>query len=166
MNPLKAAPLSKETREKIQKFEKAQKQFRELWTKFEELYSEELEHLEQLREERNFLLDEAVRALREDAESLDPRNVKVVAAGQFQATKRWRPFYNPEMFVSICRQLGLEEEAVSLGIIKWSVSVDYKKAKRWIEERKLEKKFKAAEDGKEMSVAIKGPKPVPSLGEE
>ena len=157
--------IDERTDDKIIEFERADEEFREQWTQFEEEHQEELEMLELIRERRNSKLDDAIRSMRENVGDLD-HDIKAIERGKFKATRKWSSFYSPDIFIAISNELGIFDEMVHEGIVTYEIKIHYDRAKLWLRERGLEDRFMEAEDGRENSAALYVPKPIPSLGAE
>ena len=161
--PYKITP---DTQDKITKFELADATFRKSWDDFEQQAKQFLDYLDKLREERNVRLDEAVRALRTEAEGLEIIDVKSIKAGPFFVQKKQSPSYLPWRFIEILREKNLYNRAKDEGAIVEVTEIPYAKAKDFVNRLKLESSFAEAEDSKELTPAVSGPKPIPPFGVE
>ncbi len=159
--------LSTETKNTIEEFEKADTIWKTAWEQFEIAHQQELEKLEQLREERNVCLESARKSLRAETQELSYADVQTVITGRFRAQKIWSSFYSRDKFLAKIRDKGLYDDAVSNGIVTTTVTVaDFAQVRNFLEQRKLLADFEECEDGREKTTAIFGPKPIPSLGAE
>ena len=120
--------------------------------------------LDNAREEMNAALDEAKRALRTDAVDADYRKIKVIKTGPFTVNKKWSGFYIVEMFTELAKGCGVYDAAVDEGVIQVSTTVSTKKAEEFLRKKSLDQKFKACVDGKELTPAVSGPKPIAAFG--
>lgn len=159
--------LTQETKDKLQEFETADAAWKAAWEQFEAEHQAALEHLERLREERNVKLEAARKTLRGEVQDLSYDDVKSVKDGRFRAQKNWSRFYSPAKFVAMIRDKGLLDDALSNKIIIVTTTVaDFEETQHFLEQRGILKEFEECEDGKEKTVSVFGPKPVPPLGAE
>lgn len=159
--------LTQDTKDKIQEFETADAAWKDAWGQFEAAHQQELEKLEQLREERNVKLESARKTMRNEVQDLSYDDIQSVKDGRFRAQKNWSKFYSPERFVAMIREKGFYDDAVSNKIIIVTTTVsDFEEVKNFLEQRSIVKDFEECEDGKEKTTAIYGPKPIPALGAE
>jgi hypothetical protein len=157
---------AKETEDKVQAFQAADEVYKKAWGDFEAKHSTEIDNIERLRENRNALLDDARRALRTETESLDDLRT-YFKSGPFSVQKKWSDFYIPEKLVSMLRNKGLYDTALSAGIIAEKIEVSkFEVVRAFLDEHNLTKEFECCEDGAEAGSAISGPKPVPPFGAE
>ena len=158
---------SPETAKKIDAFVQADAALKVMLTQFEQRYANELERLEKLREERNAKLDEAKRSLRDDAQEADITKVKNIKAGPFIATKKWQSFYVTDKLVAKLEDCGLLDTALSERIVAKKIEIEkFDVVHQFLERHGLLKDFEDCEDGREMSAAITGPKPITPFGVE
>lgn len=158
--------ISESTQTRIDAFEQADKAFRAAWDDFEQKHQQELEYLDKLREERNVRLDEAKRVMRDEAAELDITKVKFLKAGPFSVQKKWSGFYLPEKFVAMLEGRHLYDQAVAEGAVREITEVPFEKAKAFLESKGLRDDFAECEDGKELTPAVTGPKPIGGFGAE
>ncbi|MDD1710160.1 MAG: hypothetical protein LUQ37_04530 [Methanoregulaceae archaeon] len=158
--------VSKETQDKIASFELADSTFRKAWDDFEQQAKQFLDYLDKLREDRNVKLDEAVRSLRTEADAQPITSVKTIKAGPFSVQKKQSMFFIPERFLAILKEKGLYDKARDEGAVVEVTEVPYSKAKQFVHDQGVEDSFAAAEDGKELTPAVSGPKPIPPFGVE
>jgi hypothetical protein len=160
------AGCSPETEKKIEAFIKADSAFKDTWEQFEQKHSQELERIEQLREERNARLDEVRRSIRDDIQESDIAT-RALKSGPFTATKRWQSFYVPEKLVAKLEDKGMLDIAFSERIVARKIEVEkFDIVFQFLERHGLIKEFEDCEDGREMSAAVGGPKPIAPLGTE
>lgn len=158
--------VSQETKDRITAFEEADKQFKEEWEAFEREHELTLVRLERLREERNARLDEAKRALRAETELLDDMRV-TFTSGPFKIQKKWSDYYIPEKLVSMLTDRGLYDAAVSAGIVAVKTEIgNYDDVQKFLKDKGILRDFECCEDGEESSIAVSGPKTIPSPGAE
>lgn len=157
---------SNEAQTLISQFQTSDQIFKEAWANFETKHQKELEMLEALREQRNVDLDEAKRVLREESFNADITQVKFIEIGPFKVQKKESKWFIVEKFKSLLEDMGKYDAALSEGVIAEKIEVDYKTALAWLEKNSLTEKFLSCEDGKELTPAVSGPKPIPSFGAE
>ena len=159
--------LSQDTTDALAEFKKADEVFQKALAEFYEDNEKELDRLERLREARNKHLDSTKRGMRADASRAPIDQVKIIKVAPFEVQKKWSPRYIPDMFIEFCKNQGIYDEAVEAGIVVTVTTVpDFKKAKAWVQTKEADDLFQQAEDGKELTPAVKGPKEVPSIGAE
>lgn len=158
--------LSNITKDQVQKFEEADRKFKEKFEEFWDTHADELEKLDELREERNKCLNDARNNLREDAKHVPYQDCKKIHFHEFLVQKKWKSWFITDMFISICKNMNLYDSALAEGVIKVKTEVDTKLADEWIRKNSLEKALKPSEDGKELTPAIYGPKQVTEFGSE
>ena len=156
--------LSDATKAKVRLFSDSKTKFNGLISDFFESHGDELQALDASREEMNAALDEARRALREDAENVPISRVKFIRHEDFEIQKKWSSWYIVDMFVSMAKNCGMYDSAIAEGVIVIDTVVDGKKAEAWLKKNSLEKKFASSLDGKELTPAVKGPKPAVAFG--
>lgn len=157
---------SPETKEKVQAFEESDKLFKEQWETFEREHEIRIAQLEKLREDRNVKLDEAKRALRQEAEGLQDLRT-TFSVGPFKVQKKWSDYYIPEKTVAMLTERGLYDSAVSSGMVAIRVELEkYEPVKKFLEDHGVAKDFECCEDGAEAGTAVSGPKSIPPLGAE
>jgi len=156
--------LSDDTKAKVSNFEASRDKFNKLVTEFFDNHGDELQAMDAAREEMNASLDEARRALRDDAENIPISKVKFIRCGDFEVQKKWSSWYIVEMFVSMAKNCGMYDSALAEGVIEEKTEVNGKLAETWLKKNSLEKKFASSLDGKELTPAVKGPKPVVAFG--
>jgi hypothetical protein len=159
--------LAQDTKEKLQAFETADAAWKDAWEQFETAHQQELDKLEQLREERNVRLEDAKKTLRNEVQDLNYEDIKSVKEGRFRAQKNWSQFYSAEKFVAMVREKGILDDALTNRIIIVTTTVaDFKEVKNFLEARGIVKDFEECEDGREKTTSVYGPKPIPPLGAE
>lgn len=159
--------VSNETQTKVSSFEQADAAYKAAWDAFETAHKHELESLDKLREDRNAKLDEAIRSLREEAVSIDITLTKRIDAGPLYVQKKWSSFYVPKKLVSELKDHNLFDSALASGIVEERIDVaDYEKVKDFLEKSGVAQDFEDCEDGKELTPAVYGPKPIPPFGAE
>lgn len=158
--------VSQETKDKIEKFEQADQAYRTRFEEFLERHAEELLQLDRAREERNTLLTDATEALRSDAQDADIAEVRTLKYGSFAASKKWSSYYLVDSFVQIAKDAGLYDTMLEVGVLREVTEINTKLAEHWLASENLASKFKPAEDGKELTPAITGPKKVPPFGSQ
>lgn len=164
--PAAKSQCSDETKEKIKAYQEADVQFRLEWETFEIENATRLAKLERLRDERNAKLDEAKRAIRQDAE-LIPDMRTTFTEGPFKVQKKWSDYYIPEKLVHMLGERGLYDSALTSKIVAIRTEVaSFPEVKKFLEDHGLLKDFECCEDGAESGTAISGPKPIPPLGAE
>ena len=156
--------LAEDTKAKVRLFSDSKTKFNGLIADFFENHADELQALDETREEMNAALDEAKRALREDAENVPISRVKFIRYDNFEVQKKWSEWYIVDMFVAVAKGCGMYDQAVADGIIEVNTVVNGKKAQAWLKKNALAKKFAASLDGKELTPAITGPKPAVPFG--
>lgn len=156
--------LSELTKAYVSDFEKKKKKYDALFAEFQEKHQDELLELDAAREEMNAALDDARRALREDAKQADYRRVKRINFGGFRIQKKWSSHYIVEMFVELIKDHKLFDAAVDEGVISVKTEIDGDQAREFLRKNSLEEQFKVCIDGKELTPAISGPKPVAAFG--
>jgi hypothetical protein len=158
---------SSETFKKIDDFSKADEEFKTAWDTFEQKYSMELEYLDKLREERNVKLEVAKKALREEVGEADITKIKSAKAGPFVAQKKWQSYYAPEKLLARLRDKGLLEAALNQKIVVKRIDTgNFEVVKQFLQDYEIDKEFEDCEDGREMTIAIYGPKAIAPLGTE
>jgi hypothetical protein len=157
---------SQDTKDRIEAFNTADKQFKEAWGSFEDTHATELAQLEKLRDDRNAKLDEAKRSLRAELEMIDEMRL-TFTAGPFKVQKRFSDYYIPEKLVSMLEDCGLYESAINAKIIAVKIeTVSFDEVTNFLKLHGVAKQFECCEDGKHFPGTISGPKPVPPLGAE
>lgn len=156
--------LAPETKAKVRLFNDAKDKFNGLVADFFAAHPDELQQMDEAREEMNAALDEARRALRDDAENVPISRVKFIRHEDFEVQKKWSNWYIVDMFVAVAKGCGMYDTAIAAGVITENTVVDGKKAEAWLKANSLQKKFAASLDGKELTPAISGPKPVMAFG--
>ncbi len=159
-----------ETQDRVVEFENADQVYKVAVEEFETRHQQELEQLEQLREERNSRLDVARHALRQDADEASIDEVKFFRVGPFSIQKKWTSFYNPEKLAAQLKDTGLYDLAIAHGVVIERVEVGkFEQVKSFLErqnDKDLRRKFESCEDGHELTPAITGPKPAVGFGGE
>jgi hypothetical protein len=164
---LNAELLTDETKTLVDSFTEIDKEYKDKLSQFYSDHSSELEKLEHLRMQRNKALDDAKQSLRSDAASHSYDDAKArIKFGPFIVQKKWTSWYVTEMFVGLVKSMGLYKSAVEHGVIEVKTEINSKQAEEWLRKNSLTKKFEACEDGKELTPAITGPKPVVAMGAE
>ena len=153
-----------ETQKKIDDFEASDVAFRAIMNDFEDKAPEWFKMIEAARDNRNRALDEAVRALREDAKQVDVNKIKTFKAGPFTVQKKLTKFFAPDLFYNIAKTLGMVDGAISEGAIAEKIEINYEPGMAWIKKNDLWDKFKDSYKETELTPAIGGPKEVPPLG--
>lgn len=157
---------SPETKEKVEAFEQSDLAFKQALENFEREHETALAHIDKLRDDRNAKLDEAKRALRQEAEGLDEMRT-TFTVGPFKVQKKWSDFYVPEKTVAMLAERGLYDSAVGSGVVAVRVELNkFDNVKKFLEDSGVARDFECCEDGVEAGSAISGPKPVPPLGAE
>lgn len=160
--------LSPETLAKLKVYEEYNEKLQDIMAAFFDNNANEVEQIESARECRNEVLDDLKQSLRADAlrmDITDEKQRRVVING-FKIQKKWSSWYVVEQFVAIAQAAGMYDSAVAEGVIKVITQVDGKLAPEWLRKNSLEGQFEAAEDGKELTPSISGPKDVMPLGAE
>jgi hypothetical protein len=142
-----AYKASPEVQFKVQVFEQADVKFKEYLDTFETKYAAELKTLESLREIRNTALDEAKRAVREEADEGTDSTVKTITVGRFMATKKESIFYLPEKFMAMLHARNLYDAAIAAKAVQITTSIPYQEAKAFLAKNGLEEEFEECEDG-------------------
>jgi hypothetical protein len=156
--------LSDTAKQKVAKFNEFKAQWDGLFQDFCDKHSSELQFLDNVREEMNTALDEAKRALREEAEKIPYNKVQKIYHGGFNIQKKWSEWYIVEMFLEMARNSGLYDAALAEGVIIEKTEINGKLAEPWLKKNSVHDTFQAALDGKELTPAITGPKPVLPFG--
>lgn len=133
---------------------------------FFENNADELTIIDSRREDRNEGLDDIKKALRAEVAELDISEVTKVVIGPFTIQKKWTGSFHVEHFVELAQACGMYDSAVAEGVIQEVTQVNGKLAGEWLRKNGLEKQFLPAEDGKELTPAVSGPKEMPPLGSE
>lgn len=158
--------VSQDTKDCIAAFEQADAEFKKAYEAFERDHEAALQHIDRLRDDRNAKLDEAKRALRQEAERV-PEFRTTFYHGPFKVQKKWSDFYIADKTAAILADRGLYDLAVSSGLVSVRVEVaSYDQFRAFLEDRGVAKDFECCEDGVEHSTAVGGPKPIPPLGAE
>ena len=160
----KTQAVTEDTKTAVRTFEAADAAYQSLFDTFQDEYQSALIQLDTAREERNAALDIAKKALRADAQAADYRSVKELRYGPFKVQKKWSGWYIVEMFVDLITQEGLYDAAVDSGVIRIKTEVDGNLAAEFLRSNSVEDKFKPCIDGKELTPAVTGPKPVVAFG--
>jgi len=156
--------LSDETKDKVRRFNELQSQWQELFQDFCDKHGNEMQFLDNVREEMNTALDEAKRAVRADAENTPYSKAKSIVFEGFLAQKKWSSWYIVEMFIELARNSGLYDSALAEGVIVEKTEVNGKLAEAWLKKNSVFDTFQAALDGKELTPAVKCPKPILPFG--
>lgn len=156
-----------ETEAKVDAFNNADQTYKTAWEQFEQQHEQHLAYLDKLREERNAKLDDAKRALRDEAARLNIALVKFVKAGPFNVQKKWSPFYMPEKTVAILKDKGLYDTALAAKVVAERIELaKFDEFKAFLDKHGIASDFEECEDGQELTPAVSGPKPVPPFGSE
>lgn len=159
--------FTKETQDKINLYNQADQDFKAAWAVFEQKMAVELQHLDQLREDRNVKLDEAKRAARTEAAEVSISDAKSIAFGGFSVMKKWSDFYIPEKLVALLKDKGLYDAALAAKAVAEKIEVaKFDEVKAFLQKEGVDKDFEECEDGIELTPAVTGPKPIPALGAE
>lgn len=157
---------SQETKDKVKQFEDADKEFKIALETFERDYAAPLAKLEQLRESRNVLLDEARRLLRAELEIIPDMRL-TYNTGPFKIQKKWSDFYAAEKLVAMLGDRGLYEDAVKAGVVTIKIeTAKFEEVKHFLETHNIIKEFECCEDGKHAPSSVSGPKAIPAFGTE
>lgn len=156
--------VSEETKGKVDKFEEEREAYQLLYGSFHNDHQDELMRLDNAREAMNAALDEAKRAMRDDAAKAPYAKIKKIKYGNFSVAKKWSGWYIVEGFVEIMKDLNLFDAAVDEGVIQVETKVDGKKAGEFLRKNSVEANFKIVEDGKEQTPAVTCPKPTAPFG--
>jgi hypothetical protein len=157
-------PVSEETQKKIAAFEQAEEEYTKAWAEFEEKAAPWFKILEEKRDLRNRTLDEAIRAVREDAKEVDYTKLKTFKAGPFSVQKKVTRFFAPDLFYNMAKALNLVDGAISEGVIAEKIEVNFEQAMTWLKKNSLWDKFKDTYKEQEQTPAVSGPKEVPAFG--
>lgn len=158
---------SDKVKEKVGIFGQSDAAFKAAWDSFEQRHATELAQLEKLREERNAKLDDARRALREEAVEADITRVKEIRIGPFVVNKKWHAFYIPEKLAAKLESRDLYDTATSKNVVAEKIEIaKYDVVKQFLQDLGLVKEFEDCEDGQELTPAITGPKPISPFGAE
>jgi len=156
--------LSDDTKKLVALFEQKEAIFQAKLNYFFDAYGDDLTALDNSREEMNAALDDARRELRADAERAPYTKVKTIKFGGFSIAKKWSSWFIVDMFVSLVRNCGMYDSAVAEGVIQEKTEVNGKLAEEWLRKNSLTQQFRQAEDGKELTPAISGPKAIAPFG--
>lgn len=159
--------VTPETEAKVEAFNTSDQAYKAAWEQFEQQHEQHLAYLDKLREERNAKLDEAKRALRDEAARLNISLVKFVKAGPFSVQKKWSAFYAPERTVALLKDKGLYDTALAAKVVAERIELaKFDELKAFFEKNGVSTDFEECEDGQEQTPAVSGPKPVPPFGAE
>lgn len=157
---------SQDTKSKVEAFEEADRLYKTEWEAFEREHEIRLNQLDRLRDDRNAKLDEAKRALRQEAEGLTDLRT-TFSVGPFKVQKKWSDFYIPEKTVAMLTERGLYDSAVSSGIVAIRVELEkFDQVQKFLQDHQVSKDFESCEDGAPAGAAVSGPKSVPPFGAE
>lgn len=159
-----AEHLSQDTKNQILAFIETDKEFAAKFDAFLAKHSEEVLELDNLREKRNRVLDEAERGVRRDAELAPRDKVTNISFGPFTVLKKHSEWFIPETFVALAERMGLHKAALDAGAIQIKTEIDREVANEFLRKNSLEKQFAAAKDAKELTPAVSGPKIIPPFG--
>jgi hypothetical protein len=155
---------SKEVATRVEEFVEADAEYAKTWADFEEKAKQWFDLLEGMRDKRNRRLDDAIRALREEAGKIDYHKISSFKLGPFKVDKKMKRFYLPDEFYATAKDLGFLDNLKTIGAIAQKVEIDTEKASKWIKEHELKDKFADTYKEEEMTSAVTGPKEVPPFG--
>ena len=158
--------ITEDTKKKLEVYLERHAALTEEMGAFFEANSDELTIIDSKREDRNEGLDDIKKALRAEVAALDISEVTKVVIGPFTIQKKYTSGYLVEHFVELAQSCGMYDSAVAEGVIQEITQVNGKLAAEWIRKNGLETQFLPAEDGKELTPAVSGPKEMPPLGSE
>lgn len=159
-----AEHLSQDTKNKILEFLETDKAFAAKFDAFLAAHTDEILELDNVRDKRNRILDEAERGMRRDADLAPREKVTAINFGPFNAQKKMTEWYIPATFVALAERSGHYKAMLDSGVIQIKTDVDFDNAVEFLRKNDLTKTFVAAHDAKEMTTAITGPKVIPPFG--
>lgn len=145
---------------KVQEFEEADAQYSKTWTDFEEKAAEWFKMLDSMRELRNRRLDEATRAVREEA----VRTKSSFRLGAFKVDHKTKRYFTPEEFCKVAGQFNILDQLKAAGAVQVETSIDTEKAAEWLKTNDYVSKFIPTYREEPMTPAVSGPKEVPPFG--
>lgn len=159
-----AEHLSQDSKNKIIEFLEVDKAFAAKFDTFLAAHSEEVLELDNLREKRNRSLDDAEQCMRRDADLAPRDKVTTIVYGPFSAQKKRTEWFIPETFVALAERSGLHKAMLDAGVIQIKTEINREGAREFLRKHSAEKQFVAAEDAKDMTTAVTGPKSIPPFG--
>lgn len=161
-----AEHLSQDTKNNIQNFLETDVAFARKFETFLTSHAEELLELDNLREKRNRVLDEATRGMRRDA-GLAPRaKVTNISYGPFSVVKKMSEWYTPEVFVELANRSNIYKAALDSGAIQIKTEIDFDVASKLLDNNKMTAAFAAAYATEELTPAVTAPKDIPPFGSQ
>lgn len=159
-----AEHLSQDTKNRVLEYIENDKAFAEKFEAFLTSHSEEILELDNLREKRNRILDDAEQGMRRDADLAPRDKVATISFGPFTAQKKRQEWFIPETFVAIAERMGLHKAALDSGAIQIKTEINREVANEFLRKNSCDKQFAAAKDAKDMTTAVTGPKIIPPFG--
>lgn len=159
-----AEHLSQDTKNRILEFVETDKEFAAKFDAFLAKHSEEVLELDNLREKRNRVLDDAEQGIRRDAELAPRDKVTSIAFGPFTVQKKRSEWFIPETFVALAERMGLHKAALDSGAIQIKTEINREVANEFLRKNSVEKQFAASLDAKDLTPAVLGPKIIPPFG--
>jgi hypothetical protein len=156
--------VAAETSIKVQEFVAADQQFRATMTDFEEKAPEWFKLIEEQRDLRNRRLDDAKRALRDEAGRLDYTKIKSFKAGPFTVEKARNRSFDTLPFIEIADGLGIDDQLKDAGIIVTETSINRDQAVDWLKRNNLWDKFAETFREEDATARVKGADDIPPLG--
>jgi len=168
MSTVKDYIPTQDTQNVVNKFLSADQKYQAAWAEFYDRHQQEIDQLDQLREERNVNLDEAGKMLRSEATRLDPTRYKTFKFGPFQVSKKFgSDSFRAVEFVNLAKSLGFKKQMEDEGAIATKIEINQEAANEFLKKNGLEKQFATTiEPGLAMTPAVSGPKPIPAFGQE
>lgn len=159
-----AEHLSQDTKNRVLEYIEMDKAFATKFEAFLTAHSDEIVDLDNLREQRNRVLDHAEQGIRRDADLAPRDKVASISFGPFTAQKKRQEWFIPETFVAIAERMGLQKAAMDFGAIQVKTEIDREVANEFLRKNSCDKAFAAAKDAKDLTTAVTGPKIIPPFG--
>lgn len=156
------------TQNLVSKYESLDTSFKSSWEELYERFRSEFDQLDKLREQRNVALDEATRALRDEATRLDVKVYKSFRYGKFQVSKPvGSDSFRAVETVKLAKTLGVLKPMEDHGAVATKIEINYEAMKEFLKANSLEDKFATViEAGDAKTPSVTGPKPIPAFGAE
>jgi hypothetical protein len=151
---------SKDVQTRVKEFEDADAEYTKTWADFEEKAKQWFDLLEQMREKRNRRLDDATRAVREEA----IRFKTSFRLGAFRVDAKTKRYFSPEEFVRLAQTNQLLDGLKTAGAVIEKTEIDTEKAAEFLKNKDMVGKFVSAYHEDPMTPAVSGPKEVPPFG--
>lgn len=160
MAEIKYVTPSVENQARVKEFEDADAAYSKTWADFEEKAKQWFDMLEDMREKRNRRLDDAIRALREEA----TRTKQSIKSGPFKVDAKTKRYFAPEEFVKLAKDYNVLDALKTAGAVVEKTEVDTERAAEWLKTSDLVGKFIPSYHEDPMTPAVTGPKEVPPFG--